>query len=514
MKVKVYKKVFEVLHSSVRARFQQIAMGLGQTPEGKGAEYYGFGEFEDSDRITLMQSLLFPKKEPVSDPLANPKLFEYMAEEGQRFRKISRKYLYNLSRKSANMQDGYDILEVDIRFLNILALYLEYDDFLTFIKNHDSIGQQLTHFQSTIISHPEELLFENDLATQYLGFYWSFISGGRKSLRVWINYYNTDDGGYPAKVKGLNSSQDEGLDGVIYKGKADSSSASSYFYVHLKEEGNDRPLVLMGYKGHVPLKDMRYISCTASGIAKFGYPFSMELVLIKLTEDHKNRPSREVIQQLSGMEHLDFYLQFQRRNFRIPPRIFNNLETITARNNRSAQFQHLVGQYRMWSLGYSKRVVQYKFIIRPDFTANLYTPEANEVYANQRCVLSINSLNNKLCVSSHTKYGVSVINYAILDIDFTEEDRINDGVYCGTGLANEAKIVGEHLIFFKDDNEFEPGKLRVNELIKLLQDNPYLKRAFDTLVSEKRLKKRQYFLQTIGDFRTAVDNALGPGSNG
>lgn len=504
-KVKIYQAVFDILHKSVQARFYEIALSMGQRPEGRGAEYYGFGKFKDSEKITLMESLLSPKLKPENQPSTNKDLYQYLKGEGRSYRQMSRKHLYNLSRLSAKMQDEYDILEIDLVVLNVLSKYLKYKDFLSFIKEHSSINDRLADFQRRLIDKPEDELSENELASQYLGFYWSFITGGRKHIRLWINYYNKVKGNYPAKVMGLNGGEDEGLDGMLYKGSAQDASSSSYFYINLQEDHTERPLVLMGYKGHVPLKDMKYISCTASGIAKFGYPFSMELMLLKLDDDQKEKRDDEIINDLNGKEHIDFYLQFQRRNFRIPPRIFTKLDTISARSNRSAQFQHLIGTYRMWSLGYTGKIIQYKFIIHPDFTSNLYTPEKNEIYAEQRCVLSINSLKNKLCVSSHTKYGVSVINYAILDIDLGSRNRIRNGAYCGIGLAREAKIVGEYLLYFKDDSEFETGKLVAEDIVRMIKENPFLKEPFEHLLSSNRINKRRNFLESTERLKANIE---------
>lgn len=493
-KIRLCKVVFEVLHNSIKQEFERLAALKGGVPKGRGAEYYGFSKRSlGSNMLTLMGSMF--------KPIDKPDLEKYIEQNG--YQNVSRKNLYNLSREFHAL-DPFDTVEVDPILLNIFCKYISHESFEDFLLKHPAIRPKYRNIQHQIMEITRGNLPEEELAFHYIGLYYSFSHGTRQSVRLWINYYNRYKNEYPAELTGLYNEKEEEFDETDhYTGTA--KETPTCFLISLNEEKSKRPLTLMGYQGAVTAKDLKYIRCAATGISNLGFPFSLELFLIKVEKEDRTKTSEEVLSKIEGLSNIDYYLQAQRRNFRIPPRVIQDLNDIKARGVKAGRMQSVKGQYRIWSLGYSGDLIQSKFIINDNFTAKLTTIANRDLYRLQHCVFSISLIGEKLCVSSHPKFGVSVINYAIFDIDEDERNQIKTGVYCGIGVNGESPFVAESLIIFRDESSFEAKRVPVLKVEDFLADKPKFKTILlHNLLSQQQLARRHNFLKRINRLREKV----------
>lgn len=510
-KIRLHKSIFGLLLESVKLKYEEVCLEYGRQPNGKGASYYGFGP-NKNDPNTLMKVVFRPRKENEFNQLTphdadvefshfNPNLYDFIHSEAAKY-SISPKYLYNLAREMEKKKNEYATIEADEILINILSKFLEYENFESFLELHPSISNRDKILQNKLIVLNKEEMDESTTATKYIGFYWSFLEGRRRMIEIWINHYNRSNGTYPIKVVGLHANSESYVDGISYQGSV--KETSTCFYANMQEKENDRPLTLTGYTGHVPVRVMNYIFCSLSGISKFGYPFSVEVILCKLNEDQKSIPTNVVGENILGLENIDFYLHMQRRNYRIPPRIITDLPAIRARGKLATEFLQLRGTYRLWSIEYKGRLIQSKLTIGKDFSVEFETLANSDNCQRQKGLISFNTTFSKLCISAHQEFGLAVLNYVFLDIDPGRKNSFGKGIYCGIGASGNSGLVGEYLIYIKEEEAFEATYLTPNQTVDIMNKNSFARKGFDTLFNSKNINKRIGFVNRIDDFSKKV----------
>lgn len=509
-KSRLYKSIFDLLLRSVQAKYEQLIFETGDKPKGKGAFYYGFGKKGEDEKYSLRRILREPNSFPELQNSFNNEHRNWTDSYQSELKNLSPKYLYNLHLQSYHSKDEFDIFEIDVIFLGLLCKFIGFSSINNFVSEYPGFNGKRRLLQQKLFQLDKGELSEEDLATKYIGLYWSYVAGTRRSLEVWINHYNKSGAKIPAKIVGLHSTDKEEFDGVNYSGMAE--EIQSCISMTLKESIHGRPLSIIGYKGHLPLRNMENIFCVAAGISKFGYPVSIELILVKLTDKQKAIPSNELLNRIEGLPLLDFYLQMQRRNFRIPPRIVNDLSTIQARRQRPIEALHVRGTYRLWSIEYRGKINQIKFEIKEDFSVVFHTT-ANNNFTKQRGVFSFNTHFNKLCISAHNEYGIEVLAYYFLDFDLEGDNKIGKGIYCGIGTKrneeiSSGRLTGERIVYIREEEEFEAASLEPEEIASLVKESPKRLKAFELLMGENRINRRKDFINRIIDFRQAVHSHI------
>ena len=164
----------------------------------------------------------------------------------------------------------------------------------------------------------------------------------------------------------------------------------------------NRPLNIIGHKGHVPVRSMNYICCSLLGISKLGVPMSIEILLEKVKNPDLENSN---VQQSEKVKGIHYYLQMRRNNYRIPNEFVEDPRVLEVGRITAAQMKEIPGIYRIWNFNWSGQIVQSRFTIAKDFTATLETVLTREGESQQKCLMSVSSIRNKtLCVASHPFY--------------------------------------------------------------------------------------------------------------
>ncbi|MFK8162710.1 MAG: hypothetical protein AB8H12_09635, partial [Lewinella sp.] len=132
--------------------------------------------------------------------------------------------------------------------------------------------------------------------------------------------------------------------------------------------------------------------------------------------------------------------------------------------------------------------VQHVYEMRADFTSWLYVDTDDEDHRKQICMISISKNRRELCIASHTKEGVSVVNYAIFDIAPDEDEQNNpqlrEGVYCGIGNKDKTYGAGK-IAVWRDDTPGLPGPVSDKELKRLASGSETLRTGLLTTILSK-----------------------------
>ncbi len=493
-KVRVLKTVFDELMKSVKLKFaHQVSKAGLKMPEGVGARFYGFAKDVPEKEANLTDMLLSAHD--------NPTLQAFIKSNG--LSSLSNKHLYNLNRDFAR-KGPKDSVRVEERVMDLLSIYLGFASFQDFYQTAHGILHPTREVQAKVLNLKENELSAFDLASHYVGFYYSYEDRMRKTLRFKVNFYNLTERGYPAELSGIH---DEDLEGVpiVYSGFLKEKPSCSFTELAAEDE---RPFVLVGYKEtHLATQDMRFIRCAATGVSQYRHPFSFEVLLVKADDDHKLLSDQQIIPFYEQVSYIDYYLQVQRRNFRVPARPIQSMGEIKARGNKANMVQGVVGRYRVFTISGKDGLVQHIYEMKKDFRSTLYVKSTNPNHREQPCMISISENRTKLCIAAHVKEGISVVTYAIFDIvpEVVKEIKLLPGVFCGIG--NEAGTYGSGKIaVWKDKHAKDPGPVSHAQLKKLAKDNPELRKGLlATLCSEVYLSANTRKAQKVEELRNLLE---------
>jgi len=492
-RVRVTKVMFRTLLDAAKRKFEAESIQKSVSIPSNKEDYFGFGKKNAKGSASLFTFVTGSKA--VRHYLENKKINQ---------NKLNPKYFYNISLEASKLDDAEDVISADIKYLDILAVYLSenieqyklavegnnearlsFKNFEDYVDKNPAINDEEREVQLTLLrSAPGKV---SDSATPYKAYYYSYREFSIKEFDILIDYVNKDSGKFPVQAKGIHSQGDSQTDERMYEGQA--FQTTTCLSMRLLNADHNHPLTIIGYTSHQRAKNMRIILSTYQAISLWGYPISAETILVK---------NSATMQELS---HIQAYLRIQRRNFYIPPRIHTDLKQLKARNIRTEELARLVGRYCIWNIAGSEQVVQSVFTIEEDYGAYLQTLPADGVRNRHVCVLSVSTTaGKKLCVSSHPSQGISVINYAIIDC-FAERDGLSDGVYCSVGPHERSQSISGCLVAMKTTEEIEAKTLNKKELRQLLQKDIY-KSMFVRLLklSKKQMQQVRILDERISPF--------------
>lgn len=447
-RVRLTKHAFDLLLEAVKRSFEKICLSSGiNVPRGKAQQYFGFGQ-KDAETISLHDAFQM-----------HPEVSKRIAEKGKR--EPTPKYLYNLERQFLELKEPYQSLEVDIDYLDMYCSFLnpvlvkqpkgsvelvpfprkkkedfeQYKEFKDFIDKNPGFSDFDREVQRSFLEKENEGQVIPAFSTVYQAYYYYYSKNKICHLEVEIDYINASQEEYPLKITNLHQQIKGSRDPFVYLGKA--RQLSSCLSATLEEKQHGLPLSLLAYTSHYQGKDMNIIHASLQGISSNGHPTASEIVLVKTKE------RGQAVQVTGDLDYLKYYLWMQRRYYRVPPRIINNLEYLEARKIDTSEVNDMTGHYRIWTTATKDKkpcILQSYFSIFPDAGAQFQTEGIEKKHHQQIVVMSISHLGeNKLCLSTHPKKGVSVINYVIMEIPRKRTDFIGEGVFCALGWNGEMK---------------------------------------------------------------------------
>jgi len=463
-KIRVLTLVFNALFPAVKQKYERALVARKLNKPTKVSEYFGFEKKigEESSTHSLMDDII-----EAGDNFA---LREYVEQND--ISGISKKHLYNLTREFVGLAP-YDSVWVEKRVMDTLAMYAGYASFEKYANEGPGIVDGDRKIQQQVLTLREDELAPTELADHFIGFYYSYRSRCRKMVRFIVNFYNKSANGYVCELHGIHDEEHD-YSGVKYLGYLEDRPKCSY--VQMEEKQNGRPFVMIGFKEHTPSRELQYIRCAVTGVSQFGNPFSAEILFVRVQPDQRNLSREDILPSIEQIAFIDFYLQAQRRNFRIPARLIRGIGEIRARKHKASTVQGIVGTYRVLTLGENQGLVQSRYIINEKFVSELYTDSKEENHRRQPCMFSISERSGKLCVAAHVDQGISVVNYAIFDIDPTGNREVLPGVYCGMG-SSEDKYYSGNILLIKEREEFEVGPMQEKELLRVVRQRPKIIRT-------------------------------------
>jgi len=487
-RVRVTKAIFRTLLDTAKRKFEAEAIQKSVLIPSSKEDYFGFGKKDTKDSVSLFTFLT-----------GNKAVQHYFRKKEIKRNKLNPKYFYNISLEASKLEDTEDVISADVKYLDILAVYLSEDieqyklavagdkearlsfkNFEDYVDKNPAISSEEREVQLTLLRSDPGKVSNN--ATSYKAYYYSYREFSIKEFDISIDYVNQDGGKFPVRAIGIHSQGDSQTDKRVYEGEA--FQTTTCLSMNLFNTDHNHPLTIIGYTSHQRAKNMRIIISTYQGISLWGYPISAETILVKNGAN---------MQELS---HIQAYLRIQRRNFYIPPRIHTDLKQLKARNIRTEELARLVGRYCIWNISGKGQIVQSVFTIDEDYGAYLHTLPAEGVRSRHVCVMSVSTTaGKKLCVSSHPSIGISVINYAIINC-FAERDGLSNGVYCSIGPHEQANSISGCLVAMKTTEDIEAKILTNEDLRQLLQKGTY-ERMFHRLLELSDKQKRQF--QILGD---------------
>ena len=312
----------------------------------------------------------------------------------------------------------------------------------------------------------------------YIGAYYSVISYQVKYFALKLTFL-TDTNRVNAQCWGFHNyanPQDESS--IEYEGDGFLNQnllclQLSQYKTQNESIGLSNPMNIIAYtRTAATIEDQKFIRASLQTVSSQGYPLSLEVVFNKvpLTDFYLPQESTDVPTALDNDKHdiLQLYLMLQRKNYYIPLKIFGEIDQFHARKSMINNYLNIVGIYRIWHFGFNPNdIIQSKMVITSNYQIILHAFIGNndqKQLGQQKCVMSISRIRpKKLCISSHGKPGLSVINYGIIDLDSDQQDSIFDSIFCSIGYDNRG-ILGDYSVMKKTENSsFEVRKIEQHE---------------------------------------------------
>lgn len=501
-RARLSKRSFEVLFEAIQRKYEQISIHLtNHKPKGKAQEYFGFGASEDED--TTLHNL-FKNHPEVKKAKKTP----------------SPKYLYNLDRQFQEIREPYDSVEVDFDFIDLYARFLsparyemvggrlkvssfererkvtadEYESFEDFLKDHLSFTDFERTVQQIFMDPDKEGKVCEEFASTYTGYYYYYAENEIFSFDVTIDFVNASKGECPVIIKNLHRPEREKNGHRRYEGKV--TRHNSCLSAQLNDRANGFPLNMILYTSYHQASEMNLMHGSLQGISSDGLPTASEVVLVKTEHMGKSIP----LESYGNLDYLKYYFWFQRRYYRVSPRIITNLEYLEARKTPIFKISRMTGHYRVWTASFIRgedgnriaSILQSGLSISPD-EGGIFRIEATSKAENkvQHVMMSISKVIDKLCLSTHPKTGVSVINFVIMDIPQGEPSKIGRGVYCT--YSDNANPVAAPFVYTYESKPVLPEQFTGDRLREILQNEKHTKLA-DQLFEE--VGKQQDWIDT------------------
>lgn len=508
------KRCFDELFEAVCRTYETIALSLGATVvRHQAQQYFGFGTV-DTNVLTLKKLVDL-----------HPEVQKCLQRAG-RSSTPSGKYLYNLERQFQDLQKPYESVEVDFVYIDMYVCFLNPVEYVwrgkdimvrpdSYQPDQHGWYEKFEDFLNDVYFSPFEVKVQEyfmdpqtagevipELATTYEAFYYYYRKNRIFSLTVTVDFINGTDGAYPIQITNLHLQERDGVDDRVYKGTA--RQWTSCLSAHLHEKQNDLPLFLIAYTSHYRAQDMPIIHASLQGIATNGHPTASEIVLIKRKEGNQEIPYP------GDLQNLKYYLWIQRRYFRVPPRIINDLKFLEARKIDTQDLYDLGGHYRIWTIGRHRKlsdqyILQSYFWISADEGAGFKTERLRSQHENQVAVMSISHFQGKkLCLSTHPEKGISVINFVIMDIPENRDDHIGHGVYCTT--AAHGNMRAEPFVYHREDQAV-PVRYFSQKEVQQISEAALLDlyKELRLVLTHQRDFLNEFLLDDVPEYQTTAD---------
>jgi len=509
-RIRLCKIVFDHFLEALQRTYERACFSKGyQVPASRSQAYYGF--------TTNKQG--YSLHDALQD---HPLVQSLLAENKIKLR--TAKYLYNLERSFTDLNRPYDSVEVDQHYLDIYAVFLNPVSYhpdtrgnvqphllgdpqqllAEFQERHRSASPTRPHTIETYFSFADyvrqatplsdmdrkvQLLFLDnrrrhelceEFKTSYTAHYYYYRDNRIQRMEIDVDFINASAGQYPVRVRGLHREGELPADRYDYTGFGEQTRAC--FFANLRQPAIGNPLSLILYTSHQRAEDLMIMHGSLQGISSEGHPTASELTLVKTRSYGKAVPT-------PGDHDLIHYYHFmQRRYFRVPPRIYSHLDQLIARKIPSVEIREMQGYYRIWNLIDKKGevcIVQSCFSITSERGAQLKTQGPGIRQREQVVMMSISQLQtNKLCLSTHPKNGVSVINYAIMDVPKPGRAMCQRGVYC---LNQQDKLGASSFVFCSEDGPMPSTVLNARKLRVLFgKSSPERQQLYHMMLNDLR----------------------------
>lgn len=365
--------------------------------------------------------------------------------------------------------------------------------------------------------------------TFYLGFYFSIAEFRVKNFILSIAYdlnknkYDCREWGFH-NIGGKYEEEDWEYDGDAY-------IKDGILYINLTGKNDGKQLNIIGAvdKSKKEAFIQPIIRAAIQGISKDSESriLSAEVLFYKIPEDKsevivadkKRDPVKAEILSEVDFTTLGLYLMLHRNMHGIRHHQVSKISELMARGKIAANYQYLVGTYRIWNFGLEGhgKIIQSKFVVRGDGTGIL-TPFVDtkkgkkteqsfkERMSTQSCIININKTFStpKIWVVSFTKPGLNITNVALFDYPEYKEEKVIEGTFSSVGYNREGIISGYAVMTKEDnqDNHFEPMEMPLEEAWKYAKKN-YLHVLYNKLYylykkkSWPQGKGRQAFLKKL-----------------
>jgi ADP-ribose pyrophosphatase YjhB (NUDIX family) len=400
--------------------------------------------------------------------------------------------------KGENLQFGkllyskYNELERDPALASVSIQGREYNEGLVSFLGHPSLEAFQKSLPARSADHPGY--------TYYIGTYYSFRSYRVNKFVLAIQYSDTPtqpmpcwEWGFHIHERNLRPESVAKLNSVRFEGKAQVSGR--HLYINLSAPAEEAQaameLHLIGIcdeKGGRSLHQQEAIPCSLQTVSLDNYAISLEAYLLRCSQEEAEavmhspatyfnhhiqaeslKPEQEKILQL--------YLMLQRRNFRVEfrPDAFN-LSNLEYRSNPLSRYTgRLSGVYRVWNFGLQRGVVlQSRLEIGPNvpYRAMFYPYLPEDIRANNPelkehlAVLAISNeiRRDQLCFATFLPRRLTLVNYAIFDIQKLRDDNWAEGMFVTTGY-DERGIIGGYAVIakVKDGQDCDPRRMTQDE---------------------------------------------------
>ncbi|MDX1912696.1 MAG: NUDIX domain-containing protein [Saprospiraceae bacterium] len=337
--------------------------------------------------------------------------------------------------------------------------------------------------------------------TYYIGSYYSFRSYQVNKFVLAIQYTNKPAqpmrcwqwGFHNKEAAPKEDMAPKEVNTVRFDGTAAVSGHHLYIHLHAPaSETNGHPAMEMRLIGICDdlggrdLPDQHAIPCALQTVSLNQYIISVEAILVKCTREEAEKIMSDsnlffghrfqvgALKENRELENnLLLYLMLQRRNFWV--RFKQNpsdLESLEYRKTLVSRYtKRLAGEYRIWNFGLRRGVVvQSKLVIsdKTPYQAHFYPYLEKEFAQNnpgldkQLAVLVISNelRQDQLCFATFITRNLTLVNYAIFDINKLNDENWVEGMFITTGY-DEKGIIGGYAVMckIKPGEECEPKRM-------------------------------------------------------
>jgi hypothetical protein len=433
----MHRELFGKLQEDILNKFKKDCTN----PPTTDVALFGFNEHENEENNIRA----FMGK----DPSVSSYLKSLNAEKEGEKKKVEKKthingkYLYN---KIQEWKGKAEDIKITPFYEAVFLKYLGYESMVAFKESYDSAR----------------------VFTKYKCFFYSFRYHKIREFSMEIDFQQGI-----VRQKGIHQYDTN----IEYKGNF--VRQRSCIDIRLTNEANDS-ISMLGYVGDIQEPQrMKIISIAVLFKASEGFPMAVEALMYRIDKEDENNDW-----ETSQGTTIKKFLNLKRNNFRISPEITQKTEGLTVKRTNVEFINNMISTYRIWSYDSNHNIIQTKFIVNSDYTADLFTSYNDARENKQTCLLNISTvIRPTLVVSAHPLNGMGLLSYALIEIAHAN-DLLIEGVFCTVGIRGERhRRTARPIILLREQRAFEPEIILEESLNDYINGDKNLKKMKDRLDS-------------------------------